>query len=85
MAAHMKTTIDIADDLLLRAKRVAEKENTTLKSITEDGLRLALQRRRAKDAKPIRPHVVTGKGTPPDLSWPNLRELLYGNEGVGGR
>jgi hypothetical protein len=86
MVTHMKTTIDIADDLLLRAKRVAEKENTTLKSIAEEGLRLALERRRrGKGAVPIEPHVVTGRGAPPDLSWPNLRELLYGDEGIGGR
>lgn len=85
MVTHMKTTIDIADDLLLRAKRVAEKENTTLKSITEEGLRLALARRRSKPNVPIRPHVVTGHGAPPDLSWRNLRELLYGEEGDGGR
>ncbi|MGB7159415.1 MAG: hypothetical protein WBD40_15210 [Tepidisphaeraceae bacterium] len=81
----MKTTIDIADDLLLRAKRAAEKENTTLKSITEEGLRLALERRRTKRATQVRPHVVTGRGAPPDLSWRNLRDLLYGDEGAGGR
>ncbi len=84
MATHMKTTIDIANDLLVRAKRMAEKENTTLKSITEEGLRLALARRGATGAPPVRPHVVTGRGAPPDLSSRNLREMLYGNEGAGG-
>jgi len=84
MVTHMKTTIDIADDLLLRAKRVAERENTTLRSITEEGLRLALQRRLRKP-KTIRPFVVKGRGAPPDLSWVKLREVLYGDEGERSR
>ncbi len=80
MVTHMKTTIDIADDLLFRAKQVAEQEHTPLRSITEEGLRLALQRRYRKPQN-IRPFVVKGRGDPPDLSGVKLRELLYGDEG----
>ncbi len=32
----MKTTIEIADDLLLKAKQLAREQNTTLRSLTEE-------------------------------------------------
>lgn len=37
VATLMKTTADIADDLLLRAKREAEASQTTLRSHIEEG------------------------------------------------
>jgi hypothetical protein len=77
----MKTTIDIADDLLLRAKALAQRESMTLKDVTEQGLRLLLdQREPAPRAEPIKPFVVTGRGPAPDLSWDHLREVLYGDD-----
>ena len=83
MVTHMKTTIDIADGLLLRAREVAEKENLTLKLLVEEGLRLAIERQGESETVEIQPHVVTGKGPPPELSWQRLREVLYGAEGTG--
>jgi uncharacterized protein len=80
MVSHMKTTIDIADDLLLRARKIAEREKTTLKSLAEEGLRLAIERREAAPPPVIEPFVVTGRDPRPDLSWQTLREILYGNE-----
>jgi hypothetical protein len=77
----MKTTIDIADDLLARAKRAAQQEAITLRELTEEGLRLALERRQQREPAQIRPVVVGGPGPAPDLSWPALREVLYGDEG----
>jgi hypothetical protein len=41
----MKTTIEIADDLLARAQRLAQQEKTTLRALTEQGLRLVLKAR----------------------------------------
>ena len=38
MAPNMKTTVDIADDLLLRAKQEAKSSQTTLQSLIEEGL-----------------------------------------------
>jgi hypothetical protein len=39
----MKTTIEIADDLFESAQRLASKEKTTFRSLTEQGLRLVLK------------------------------------------
>lgn len=43
MGCHIvKTTIEIADDLFERVQRVARKEKTTFRSLTEQGLRIVL-------------------------------------------
>lgn len=81
----MKTTLDIHDELLSRAKRHARDTGSTLRAVVEDGLRQVLDR-----ADPTRKHVL------PDLrvgdpaaddpleqySWPELRELIYGDPGT---
>ena len=45
MVTHMKTTIDLADALLIEAKQVAAQEGTTLRSVLEEALRRELDRR----------------------------------------
>ena len=41
MGSHiMKTTIEIADDLFASTQRLARKEKTTFRALTEEGLRL---------------------------------------------
>jgi hypothetical protein len=42
----MKTTLDIHDDLLAKAKALAAKERTTLTKMVEEGLSLRLRRRK---------------------------------------
>ena len=39
----MKTTLDLSDELLKRAKRQAKKTGRTLRALVEEGLRLALK------------------------------------------
>ena len=61
MGSHiMKTTIEIADDLFERVQRVARKEKTTFRSLTEQGLRLVLKERLDKPRK--LPPLVTVRG-----------------------
>lgn len=83
MVTHMKTTIDIADDVLREAKKLASRENTTLKRLTEEGLRLVLQRRRAKPPVKISPVVFGGNGLRPGLPddfVDNIRDWAYQDE-----
>ena len=42
----MKTTLDIHDDLLAKAKALAAKEQTTLTKMVEEGLALRLRSRK---------------------------------------
>ncbi len=44
MGHRMKTTIDIADDLLIAAKQRAAAERSTLRAMVERGLRAQLKR-----------------------------------------
>jgi len=43
----MKTTLDLRDDLVAKAKALAAKERTTLTRMIEEGLALRLRRQRA--------------------------------------
>lgn len=86
MGAQVKTTIDIAEPLLEDAKKVAAQEGTTIRSLVEEGLRLALARR-ASPGKPfkLRKASFRGKGLHPDVAeadWDVIRAVAY--EGRGG-
>jgi len=59
----MKTTLDIDDALLVRAKAASAKERKSLTALIEEGLRLRLRSRRTqKTASPISLPVFHGKG-----------------------
>src|SRR2546428_9650410 len=77
MGGHiMKTTIEIADDLFERAQRLARKEKTTFRSLTEQGLRLVLKEKQTKPAKwKWKPLVVKGGGLTDEFkncSWDSI-------------
>ena len=84
MVSHMKTTIDIADGLLNRAKELAARESTTLKSVTEEGLQMVLKARASRSARRVKPVTVSGGGLQPefaDADWNRIRSAAY--EGTG--
>ena len=84
MVAHMKTTIDIADGLLARAKAQAVSESATLKSLTEEGLQMVLKERSKRKARRVQPVTVSGGGLQPeyvDADWNKIRAAAY--EGAG--
>ena len=79
MATHMKTTIEIADDLLSRAKRQARRERKTLRAIVDEALRQHLA---APAAPPfqLKKHPFGGDGLHPAVAegqWETVRDLIY--------
>ncbi|MCY4157849.1 MAG: type II toxin-antitoxin system VapB family antitoxin [Gammaproteobacteria bacterium] len=81
----MKTTLDIHDELLVRAKRRAKVEGRSLRAVVEEGLRLALAPPRVRPSYSM-PDLREGDPQAPDplerYSWPELRELIYGDSGT---
>jgi hypothetical protein len=82
----MKTTIEIADDLFERAQRVARREKTTFRSLTEQGLRLVLKEKQAKPAK-WKWKLVTFKGEGltdefKNASWDKIRDEIDRGHGA---
>ena len=62
-----KTTIEIADDLFVAAKRHAAGQRTTLRTVVERGLRLELRGGAKRKAPAKIKWVVVDGGLPPDL------------------
>ena len=79
MGSHMKTTIEISDDLLTRARREARRRGTTLRAIVDEALRERLAARDG-DAFRLRKHPFKGQGVQADVAegqWPTVRDLIY--------
>jgi mRNA-degrading endonuclease RelE of RelBE toxin-antitoxin system len=81
----MKTTIQIPDSLFKEARKLAQQEQTTLKTLVEEGLRRIIAERRRRGRFRLRKVTFKGKGLQPHLagaSWEQIRDLSY--EGRGG-
>ncbi|CAN5420472.1 MAG: type II toxin-antitoxin system VapB family antitoxin [Acidimicrobiia bacterium] len=75
----MKTTIEITDELLQRAKQLAAEEGSTLRALVEAGLRHQLERR-TRSGYVLADASFDGRGTQPGASegdWSRIRELIY--------
>lgn len=81
----MKTTLDIHDELLLQAKRHAKLTARPLRAVVEEGLRAVLH---STDYLPSYrlPDLRVGDPAAADplasYSWPELREMIYGDPGT---
>ena len=78
----VKTTLDINDELLSRAKHLAKATGRPLRAVVEDGLRRVLSE---PEPKPyVLPDLREGDPDVSDTlerySWPELRELMYGGD-----
>ena len=85
MATHMKTTVDIPDSLFKDARRLAQRENTTLKALIEQGLRRTLAERKSQKTFHLRDARFHGKGLQPDMegaTWEHIRDLIYEGRGA---
>ena len=85
MGSNMKTTIDIADDLLARAQALARRRKTTLRALTEEGLRRVLANDQPGSRKKLSPLVTFGgQGLTQeftDWNWDKLRSETYRGRG----
>lgn len=77
MVRHMKTTINIADSLMMRSKQVAAREGITLKDLFEEALRRALDEREKRSGFRLVDASVGGGGLQPGQSWELPRDLAY--------
>lgn len=80
--AFMKTTLDIHDELLVRAKRHAKEAGKPLRAIVEEGLRNILSSSVPR-SQYIPPDLRIGDPNADDpleqYSWPELRDSIYGD------
>lgn len=79
----MKTTMEISDALLLRAKAFARSEHTTLRALTEEGLAKVLDERASPRTVQVKPVTFKGKGLSEDFKqadWATLRDAAYGSD-----
>jgi hypothetical protein len=79
--ATMKTTLEIQDDLLIRAKKLAKKTGRPLRAVVEDSLRATLAL--AEEPRKYElPDLSVGDPEADDplelLSWQDLRVEIYG-------
>ncbi len=76
----MKTTLDIKDDLLLRAKELAKKTGRPLRAVVEDSLRATLEVAEQPTTYELGDFSV-GDADADDplerMSWQDLREAIY--------
>jgi hypothetical protein len=80
----MKTTIQIPDSLLKEVRKLANEENTTLKSLMEEGLRRIISERKRRGKFRLRKATFRGKGLQPNLegaTWDRIRDLSYEGRG----
>ncbi len=77
----MKTTIDIHDELLLRAKRHARQTGRTLREIVESGLRMALGKRETPAPRHCWQDLSVGEPGEPNpfekYTWAEMLEMSY--------
>lgn len=74
----MKTTLNLNDDLVARAKAVATREKSTLTKIIEEGLVLRLRRKRSRTVSTLPDIPVSSKrgGLRPDIDGTSNRSLF---------
>jgi hypothetical protein len=80
----MKTTLEISDPLLREARKIAARENTTLRALVEQGLRRVVAEKKKDKPFRLRDASFKGDGLHPDvanLSWDEIRDLIYEGRG----
>jgi hypothetical protein len=80
MGYRVKTTLEISDPLLREARKIATRENTTLRALVERGLRQVVAEKKKERPFRLRDASVKGDGLHPDVagkSWSEIRDMIY--------
>ena len=80
----MKTTVELPDSLLDEAKKMAARQDTTLRVLIIEGLRRVLVERKRAGAFRLRKATFRGKGLQAGMegaSWERIREIAYEKRG----
>jgi hypothetical protein len=77
----MKTTVEIADSLLVEARRVAAARSTTLRQIIEEGLRKVIETKSEQPFR-LRDGSFGSGGMRRKMTWDEIRDELYQGRGA---
>ena len=80
----MKTTVEIPDTILEEARRIAARQETTLRVLIIEGLRRIIAERKRPGAFQLRKATFRGKGLHPEVAgapWERIREMAYEKRG----
>ena len=84
MLRHMRTTINLPDELILRAKKAALEADTTLTEIIANALREALSKRGGKKPRRDFKVITSGRGGVfPGVDLSDTSALLDLMDGIG--
>jgi hypothetical protein len=81
----MKTTIDLPDELMKQARRVARQEGITLRALVEEGLQRSLKARQQVSRRKLDFPSYGGSGLTEEFkgaSWSRLRDEIYREQGA---
>jgi len=72
----MKTTVEISEATLKRVRAVQRQDTVTLRELVEEGLNLAVDRRRAPRAAKLKLPVVHGRALTPKAERLGMKAVL---------
>jgi Arc/MetJ family transcription regulator len=80
----MKTTVEISDALLARARKLASRRGTTVRALVEEGLRRVVAEERSAGRFVLRDASYGTGGLRPDAEggWDRIRDLAYEGRGT---
>jgi hypothetical protein len=76
----MKTSVDVSDPLLNRARELAAREGRSLRELIEEGLRMVLERHESTGEFRMRDASVGGRGLRGEFrydDWGKILEASY--------
>jgi len=81
----MKTTVELPDDLVKQARRVAKREGATLRALVEEGLQRSLEARRRAAQRRLDFPTYGGTGLAEayqSATWSSIRDEIYRERGA---